>query len=747
MSSEKRNEGSSTILVNGPPSDQTQYYASVFTRRRLCSVVFLPPFLTLLIPATLSNLVRCFDYITGEHTVLTLSITFLICREIYKGVQRYAPTQEKRQLALEKCRYRLELAVMLFIVCFVRLMLALGSHFARNLFGEEWSGFEWMTDLSISFSLVGLVPSWIHFYRVALGTLFLSCMVTMRFIGIGIAQCSSFPLPSNPVIGMLKSPDSVLDRLTGPDTSVLSPQQLNSKPTTKLISKKCTRFQTPTFSNIAIQVMFHAVGGFFYFVATATSDQTAMTMACCIILSIATLFTTYSINAPSHELTVRNQMNHNSKLQQVQKEFVSNFSQSKILFIWLLTPILLSTMMMVTNKKQDEDINTTHLLWREIIIVLLSSTYPKTLFLMAYTVILDILVRMILVVNGMDVDRLLCAQTINYNNDRKVSVEEEFSAGDLIVQSILAGLGTAIVEAVIAPRAIDRNSSQVGDIPVFIGSIDMDLEEEESRWNNSMIDRVANLIEIGMASAFTSLKDDLLRMMLLESLGGVDVCNGGSDDVAMKGIKNLPVIQPQQGRMTVETLGLSSRHYNTLKKRLQEPDVVPIVRALCAYAGGVGEALIRCTASLPVVSNTNWSFSPCTSASVEYAIFGATRLVALSLMPNSTGQFKKHYNRLSLLVPAVLQSVYKLHCGLVAYAQYVMDVNGNLHQNQNQKAVDVTNKVGNYVLITYPDIGSVLNACDATATTLMLVTESAPLQNRNISVECRDWLRNRSHKK
>ena len=80
-------------------------------------------------------------------------------------------------------------------------------------------------------------------------------------------------------------------------------------------------------------------------------------------------------------------------------------------------------------------------------------------------------------------------------------------------------------------------------------------------------------------------------------------------------------------------LGVSLRHYGTLKRISRGPAAVLVVHAFWAYVGGLGGALQHVTTAKPSSAETKtWSLPPCAIQLVEYAIVGAARLMALTLL-------------------------------------------------------------------------------------------------------------------
>jgi len=179
------------------------------------------------------------------------------------------------------------------------------------------------------------------------------------------------------------------------------------------------------------------------------------------------------------------------------------------------------------------------------------------------------------------------------------------------------------------------------------------------------------------------------------------------------------------------------RHSAAIRKRLdlsaattslgQQPIAVPIVRALCAFAGGEGDAMsqfyhkLKNDTKSPRKNNTNgqlWKLPPGSLNAVEYAIIAAARLVVMnSVMIDKHGRVivnaSKRHDRLSLSLPCILQSAYKLRCGILAYAQ----VQAKMYE-VDLSTYDKSDKgdgLGCFIATKCLDLGPVISACNNSA--------------------------------
>jgi len=168
--------------------------------------------------------------------------------------------------------------------------------------------------------------------------------------------------------------------------------------------------------------------------------------------------------------------------------------------------------------------------------------------------------------------------------------------------------------------------------------------------------------------------------------------------------------------------------------------VVPLVRALCAYAGGLGEALLRSCDAWQVMGQTRQrcitpSLPPGARTCAELAILAAARLVAMNQKDAATGSgVRCRHSWLSLMIPAVLHSAERLRRGVLRYAQNQMDRAG---------AANPEGDLGNFVAVNCPDLRRLLIVCDEAAVlVLRAVKEETGSRDIEIRVHsvCRTWL-------
>jgi hypothetical protein len=311
---------------------------------------------------------------------------------------------------------------------------------------------------------------------------------------------------------------------------------------------------------------------------------------------------------------------------------------------------------------------------------------------------------------GLDVDVLMSRfhSTIATSSDD----DDAFLAEDLIIQSVLMGDGITVDAVISAPNATRSRTSAV--LP---RSVSNNQQEDEILRNEMATASFSGWIEKASTTASGQLSDDILRMCILESLGGGGSASGSSSPYYFG----------------------TTRHSVAVRKRLdlsaataspgRQPIAVPVVRALCAFAGGVGDAMSlfyrtsdgdgRPPREEGGRSGELWKLPPGSLHAAEFSIIAAARLVVMnSVVVDGRGRFmvnsSKRHDRLSLLLPCVLQSAYKLHCGINKYAEATAASCG-LDLSTYGRTGGKEGGLGCFIVAECPDLCPVISACKDSA--------------------------------
>lgn len=162
---------------------------------------------------------------------------------------------------------------------------------------------------------------------------------------------------------------------------------------------------------------------------------------------------------------------------------------------------------------------------------------------------------------------------------------------------------------------------------------------------------------------------------------------------------------------------LPSRHPQMMNTQgTSEPKGVVLIRALCAYTGGLGQSLME--ASKMRSSNTIvWTLPPGAIVGSEYAVIATSRCLVTHL------QHIKHdwrSSHISMLVAAALSSAYRLRMGIFEYARYRKNLktsqfhpsnNGTVQSGVNG-SVAMDEDISEHLVKNHPELRQLLSAID-----------------------------------
>lgn len=324
-------------------------------------------------------------------------------------------------------------------------------------------------------------------------------------------------------------------------------------------------------------------------------------------------------------------------------------------------------------------------------------SYLAGIILVSVMAIQDVLTRWAVCASGMDADVLMF-------HTPKSERDAEFLVEDLIAQSVLMGDGTT-VEKVIRSTDIHLPSSMT---PFKT------LHEDEIHRNELAAASFVQWIEQSSTKSGVELSVDILRMCILESLGG-----GGSESSMRRQSHPFYFGDASHTAAVRRRLDLSAATASPGR----QPIVVPIVRALCAFAGGVGDAMSQFYRETdangkPVARLELWTLPPASLDAMEFSIIAAARLVVMnSVNIDESGRAivnsLKRNDQLSLLLPCVLQSAFKLRCGISQFAEAKAKAD-----EINLSTYDKSGKgdgLGCYIVAECPDLFRVWSACNNSA--------------------------------
>ncbi|KAL9186961.1 hypothetical protein ACHAXT_010681 [Thalassiosira profunda] len=699
------------------------------------------------------------------------------------AIARHAPNEAAKKRALAQSAIALPFWALVLSICSVRALSYFAGGFASLFAGGEggnigggsgWLGGAWGLTTTGLFWFVKIAGACTG---PAVGWAVLSLLVVLRYAGpfLPIVRCSSTPLRTNPFDAALQrmggnftSKNRFLDfvtngldwlsALTAPSAPVkndkakagekakAAPPAPNAgraannqrpfEPSNNdslarvlgfLVKSSTARYSRPGLLSIVVQVVVNVVGGHLFaqaFVVPSLAEQNEMLVVAvvwlsCLFVPVFELFA--SVNEAElhygYYSSVGGALGVGGRgfrlqplLVALAKDAVFRVRRSALRVIVPAPLIAAATITLWSHLG--------HLLLRDgdgfssmssppssaAIVQSLLLSYLTVALLVAIMAVQDVLTRWSVCAPGMDVDVLMFQLSAAAPKGKDAAAAKKFLAEDLVIQSVLMGDGES-VEKVIAP-------------PGAKSALFTNPQEDEIKRNEAAASSFAQWIQDSSTTSSGKLSDDILRVCLLESLGG-----GGSASLTSNPFH----------------FG-DARHAAAIRKRLslsaataapgQQPIAVPVVRALCAFAGGLGDAMSQIyrpvdKAGKPVKKNKSaelWKLPPGSLTAAEFAINAAARLVVMNLvsMDQSGHAFVdalKRHERLSLLLPCVLQSAHKLRCGMQEYARAtasMYEVNVATFATEGK-----TDGQDVFIATKCPDLCAVIAACNDSARMIM----------------------------
>lgn len=208
------------------------------------------------------------------------------------------------------------------------------------------------------------------------------------------------------------------------------------------------------------------------------------------------------------------------------------------------------------------------------------------------------------------------------------------------------------------------------------------------------------------------LEEDVLRILLLEILGG-----GRQESERQQRMIHAWIDRPVPRRQS---------------SKLQEPLSSLLVRGLCTFIGGIGEALMLCSQSS---DSRVWKLSPSFFCSAELATEAVKRCLVRSFTPDGTHTLCDwKCSHLSIQVPSALTALHQLRRGVVRYGILMV-------QNDNSLGREVGN-FSTHAPLSKP-YGKLVQKCDSVALSILQSMKTLKGLGRvDVAItdrECLEW--------
>jgi hypothetical protein len=296
------------------------------------------------------------------------------------------------------------------------------------------------------------------------------------------------------------------------------------------------------------------------------------------------------------------------------------------------------------------------------------------------------------------------------------SFVEEASGGDVSMEIFVDVILRSLL------HSSDELVKKLGNVVPTNSSMWIHIEERELKLNNIAIKTMANTLlhKTNEDEASPHLEDDVLRLAILSYIGGSKSKEEGTIGNHTESNINYWV---KPGLKNKTKTGADSI----------DPFAVPIVRALCAYAGGLGESLRLITASEDRMVRDAWVVPPGALYMSECAIRGATHWILRGI--NSP----RGDTSLAILIPALLNSACKLENGLLQYQQATdRSATSNLDGTYKAKLSPTMN----------PQFLPLLSVCNDCAKVILQTAKANEEFRRmnfleSLNMDCQKWLKSK----
>jgi hypothetical protein len=254
-------------------------------------------------------------------------------------------------------------------------------------------------------------------------------------------------------------------------------------------------------------------------------------------------------------------------------------------------------------------------------------------------------------------------------------------------------------------------------------------EAEEKKRNIQSIATLADILLYNKSGhTGAPLEEDILRLAILESLGGYSRAGATT-----AGLENASLRHAE----TVEGWMKTSIRAN-VKGFKGEPEAIPLLRSLCAYIGGLGEALHIIASAKKTEEVQEWKIPPGLISCAEYSLNAASRLIVWNFSHSKAALADWRSTHLSMLIPVLFESTFRLESGIVEYA----------HRRSGGKlsSLPVENKL-RLIKTESHELLSLFAACSRTS--LLILEKVQVLEGRDrrlrldfdLNDECSKWVR------
>lgn len=657
-----------------------QVIAMVMCYRRLALVFLWMPTVLLLGPLLANVLLKVLNLTTqgfGSICLALAAVTVFAWNRILKAT---SPSPEKYAEAYQKSQVILPLATIVFYSAILRMLSGVvGTSVAEMSPNVSWN--------------LGVKP--------AIGVALINAATLFRFIGpASILRCSTVPLVSNGFINLIRAK-------TGLWTDILSLPRPKINPPSWHIPSPGRRYQFPALSSYGANMVATCIVGYLvaeYVILPHYQDpqrmKPLMYFTC---LATMTSHLHFNFDGIRHELNPK----HYDTIRESEGRPYPLLISGRT-FVEICKRVVAVTAIVVGFGIASIGISASSMLesndWPAILLCIATS-----ITLGLYAAVVEEAGKSILFVRAR-LQRFV--REITSGRESKGSTFTAEEEGNYVIDTALYSLLHGDTQCI---RQIGEPTTS--NLPSYLT---IESYETERCKNAGVIMSNVLLGKKGTkGSAEVALEEDILRISLLESLGGssptliTEKTKGKQDStdlVAWTEKDYFPLCK--RHHEAIEYWVKPATQVGLIKPR--EPTVILLTRALTAYVSGLGIALSEsATASSP--RSPSWLLRPGTLVAAEYSAVALSRIFAIYLEQIKKSGVEWRRGQLSTLIPAALNALFRLHCGILDHAKYLNKLGRHDSRAINPAKSNAMMDLSETFTTEHPDLQQVLHAAQEAA--------------------------------
>lgn len=596
------------------PSPIHQVVAMTLVYRRIAIVILTPVFLILLSPVVLWSAGRILYYTAGEHSALCLGMTLFLTLLLRYQIHCLASSPAALEKAQRKNRVR-----------FPALSFLISCVFVNN-FGSRFP----TPDILRTILQDALLARPLLALRVAISAFILGALLTLRFVGrVGISK-----LMLRCCIDLFKvAADSNVARIivnlpvrcsvspfieysvSESFESILKPSLPFTQSKKRQDNQSVRQSPVPTIKPLLAHVGLSFIAGLLVYSMIFVGDNTlhddlTAWMLTCVSATMTSLYPLF--DGLSHEIDPHKYIHRFDVKKEKKTRVIGLFAMKASI------PVTLSIMLSGTGRERGNAFD---------LLALCSKLFTISALMLLYLERLEYAIRMSLFNPTANLRQLLEELQVDTNPVTMLGI---------ILRSLIGC--SSLVEKIWVPV------QQPG-----LGGPERDEIDLSTTLFDSMATNVLRQHDLKLEAPF---EEDILRITVLRWLDGRPV-DYTKDLSIHKAMENHDWMTCTTSHGTIDELS------------------IPLVRGLCVFIGGSGEALKLCSSPTGNSANTSWILPPAFFSCLDFATTTLAQCILQSLTPSGRILCDWKSSKLSNHVPVSIKALHSLRTGIMKYSVYI----------------------------------------------------------------------------